>query len=113
MHVWDPIDADGRSYDTGQVYGAVRRLAPLLTRPCTIVDESTVTVGTTVPVTALAQCLAPAGQDVDVDVVRNPEFLREGHAVQDTPPPPRGATPLRGAGQMPFPLTHSGWVPLM
>ncbi|MEU3724603.1 nucleotide sugar dehydrogenase [Streptomyces sp. NPDC031705] len=82
-----PINADGRSYDTAQVYGAVRQLAPLLTRPCTIVGKSTVTVGTTAQVTALAQRLAPAGQDVDV--VWNPEFLREGHAVQDTLRPDR------------------------
>ncbi|EYT80977.1 UDP-glucose 6-dehydrogenase [Streptomyces sp. Tu 6176] len=85
--VGTPIDADGRSYDTGQVYGAVRGLAPHLNRPCTIVGKSTVTVGTTRRVTALAQRLAPAGGRVDV--VWNPEFLREGHAVQDTLRPDR------------------------
>ncbi|MFE3631132.1 UDP-glucose dehydrogenase family protein [Streptomyces goshikiensis] len=85
--VGTPIDADGRSYDTGQVYGAVRQLAPHLDRPCTIVGKSTVTVGTTVQVTALAQRLAPAGERVDV--VWNPEFLREGHAVEDTLRPDR------------------------
>ncbi|MER6217059.1 MULTISPECIES: UDP-glucose dehydrogenase family protein [unclassified Streptomyces] len=85
--VGTPIDADGRSYDTGQVYGAIRQLAPHLDRPCTIVGKSTVTVGTTAQVTALAQRLAPAGQAVDV--VWNPEFLREGHAVEDTLRPDR------------------------
>ncbi|WP_435280113.1 UDP-glucose dehydrogenase family protein [Streptomyces sp. 1222.5] len=85
--VGTPIDADGRSYDTGQVYGAIRQLAPHLDRPCTIVGKSTVTVGTTSQVTALAQRLAPAGQAVDV--VWNPEFLREGHAVEDTLRPDR------------------------
>ncbi|MEU1628214.1 UDP-glucose/GDP-mannose dehydrogenase family protein [Streptomyces sp. NPDC020096] len=85
--VGTPIDADGRSYDTGQVYGAIRQLAPHLDRPCTIVGKSTVTVGTTRQVTALAQRLAPAGERVDV--VWNPEFLREGHAVQDTLRPDR------------------------
>ncbi|MER5348045.1 UDP-glucose/GDP-mannose dehydrogenase family protein [Streptomyces mirabilis] len=85
--VGTPIDADGRSYDTGQVYGAIRQLAPHLNRPCTIVGKSTVTVGTTRRVTALAQSLAPAGEDVDV--VWNPEFLREGHAVEDTLRPDR------------------------
>ncbi|GGZ82034.1 UDP-glucose dehydrogenase family protein [Streptomyces echinoruber] len=85
--VGTPIDADGRSYDTGQVYGAIRRLAPHLDRPCTIVGKSTVTVGTTSQVTALAQRLAPAGERVDV--VWNPEFLREGHAVDDTLRPDR------------------------
>ncbi|MFD5745957.1 UDP-glucose dehydrogenase family protein [Streptomyces sp. NPDC127033] len=85
--VGTPIDADGRSYDTGQVYGAIRQLAPHLDRPCTIVGKSTVTVGTTSQVTALAQRLAPVG--AGVDVVWNPEFLREGHAVQDTLRPDR------------------------
>ncbi|MCX4546626.1 UDP-glucose/GDP-mannose dehydrogenase family protein [Streptomyces sp. NBC_01565] len=85
--VGTPIDADGRSYDTGQVFGAIRQLAPHLTRPCTIVGKSTVTVGTTVQVTALAQRLAPAG--TAVEVVWNPEFLREGHAVEDTLRPDR------------------------
>lgn len=85
--VGTPIDADGRSYDTGQVYGAIRQLAPHLDRPCTIVGKSTVTVGTTRQVTALAQRLAPAGERVDV--VWNPEFLREGHAVDDTLRPDR------------------------
>ncbi|MYQ96740.1 nucleotide sugar dehydrogenase [Streptomyces sp. SID4946] len=85
--VGTPIDADGRSYDTAQVYGAIRQLAPHLNRPCTIVGKSTVTVGTTSQVTALAQRLAPAG--TSVDVVWNPEFLREGHAVEDTLRPDR------------------------
>ncbi|MER6030659.1 UDP-glucose/GDP-mannose dehydrogenase family protein [Streptomyces sp. NPDC001851] len=85
--VGTPIDADGRSYDTRQVYGAIRQLAPHLDRPSTIVGKSTVTVGTTRQVTALVQRLAPAGQAVDV--VWNPEFLREGHAVEDTLRPDR------------------------
>ncbi|MER6432127.1 UDP-glucose/GDP-mannose dehydrogenase family protein [Streptomyces sp900105245] len=85
--VGTPIDADGRSYDTSQVYGAIRQLAPHLDRPCTIVGKSTVTVGTTSQVTALAQRLAPAGEAVDI--VWNPEFLREGHAVEDTLRPDR------------------------
>ncbi|MCF3105363.1 UDP-glucose/GDP-mannose dehydrogenase family protein [Streptomyces roseoverticillatus] len=85
--VGTPIDADGRSYDTRHVYGAIRQLAPHLHRPCTIVGKSTVTVGTTRQVTALAQRLAPAG--TRADVVWNPEFLREGHAVQDTLRPDR------------------------
>ncbi|WP_042422316.1 UDP-glucose dehydrogenase family protein [Streptacidiphilus anmyonensis] len=95
--VGTPIDADGRSYDTAQVYGAIRQLAPHLTRACTIVGKSTVTVGTTAQVAALAQRLAPAGQAVEV--VWNPEFLREGHAVEDTLRPDRliaGVTTAEG-----------------
>lgn len=95
--VGTPIDADGGSYDTGQVFGAVRQLAPHLDGPCTVVGKSTVTVGTTAQVTALVQRLAPAGERVDV--VWNPEFLREGHAVEDTLRPDRliaGLTTVEG-----------------
>ncbi|MFB7375826.1 UDP-glucose dehydrogenase family protein [Kitasatospora purpeofusca] len=95
--VGTPIDADGRSYDTGQVFGAVRQLAPHLKRPCTIVGKSTVTVGTTLKVTELAHRLAPAANLVEV--VWNPEFLREGHAVEDTLRPDRliaGVTSTEG-----------------
>ncbi|MCS0600359.1 UDP-glucose/GDP-mannose dehydrogenase family protein [Streptomyces sp. LP11] len=95
--VGTPIDADGRSYDTAQVFGAIRQLAPHLDQPCTIVGKSTVTVGTTMKVTALAQRLAPAGDGVEV--VWNPEFLREGHAVEDTLRPDRliaGVTTAEG-----------------
>ncbi|MGW2541158.1 UDP-glucose dehydrogenase family protein, partial [Kitasatospora sp. NPDC001574] len=95
--VGTPIDADGRSYDTGQVFGAIRQLAPHLKRACTIVGKSTVTVGTTLKVAELAQRLAPAGDLVEV--VWNPEFLREGHAVEDTLRPDRliaGVTSAEG-----------------
>ncbi|MEU1284065.1 UDP-glucose/GDP-mannose dehydrogenase family protein [Kitasatospora sp. NPDC005856] len=96
LGVGTPIDADGRSYDNGQVFGAVRRLAPHLTEPCTIVGKSTVTVGTTAEVTTLVQRLSPAG--TDVEVVWNPEFLREGHAVEDTLRPDRIIAGVTSAG---------------
>ena len=95
--VGTPIGADGRSYDTAQVFGAIRQLAPHLDQPCTIVGKSTVTVGTTRKVTELSQRLAPAGDQVEV--VWAPEFLREGHAVEDTLRPDRliaGVTTAEG-----------------
>ncbi|MFI6984183.1 UDP-glucose dehydrogenase family protein [Embleya sp. NPDC050154] len=85
--VGTPLHTDGRTYDTGQVLDAIRRLAPLLQRPCTVVGKSTVTVGTTRRLTTLTHHLAPAGEHVDV--IWNPEFLREGHAVDDTLHPDR------------------------
>lgn len=87
LAVGTPIDADGRSYDTGQVFGAARALAPHLIRPCVIIGKSTVTLGTTRDLAALLARLAPAG--TDVEVVWNPEFLREGHAIEDTLRPDR------------------------
>ncbi|MFH8382216.1 UDP-glucose dehydrogenase family protein [Kitasatospora sp. NPDC018058] len=96
LAVGTPIDADGRSYDPGQVFGAARALAPHLTRPCTIIGKSTVTVGTTAHLTRLVQRLAPAGEAVQV--VWNPEFLREGHAVDDTLRPDRLVAGVTGPG---------------
>ncbi|MFF8614935.1 UDP-glucose dehydrogenase family protein [Streptomyces sp. NPDC015350] len=87
LAVGTPIDADGRSYDTGQVFGAARALAPHLTRPTVIIGKSTVTVGTSRDLGALLSRLSPAGEDVEV--VWNPEFLREGHAIDDTLRPDR------------------------
>ncbi|WFB11336.1 nucleotide sugar dehydrogenase [Streptomyces sp. LX-29] len=87
LAVGTPIDADGRSYDTGQVFGAARALAPHMRRPCVIIGKSTVTVGTTRTLAALVARLAPAGSDAEV--VWNPEFLREGHAIDDTLRPDR------------------------
>ncbi|MBB5121286.1 UDPglucose 6-dehydrogenase [Streptomyces eurocidicus] len=52
-----------------------------------IIGKSTITVGTTRDLAALLARLAPAG--TDVEVVWNPEFLREGHAIEDTLRPDR------------------------
>ena len=73
--------------DLSQVDAAIGSLAPLLTRPCTVIGKSTVPVGTAENVRTRLQALAPAG--ADVDLVWNPEFLREGFAVADTLTPDR------------------------
>lgn len=73
--------------DLSQIDAAIGSLAPRLTRPCTVIGKSTVPVGTAENVRARLQSLAPAG--ADVDLVWNPEFLREGFAVADTLTPDR------------------------
>jgi UDPglucose 6-dehydrogenase len=73
--------------DLSQIDSAIGSLAPRLTRPCTVIGKSTVPVGTAENVRARLQALAPAG--ADVDLVWNPEFLREGFAVADTLTPDR------------------------
>ena len=62
-------------------------LAPLLSVPAVIFGKSTVPVGTAARLGARVRQLAPVGEVVDV--VWNPEFLREGFAVQDTLHPDR------------------------
>ncbi|MEV6983089.1 UDP-glucose/GDP-mannose dehydrogenase family protein [Sphaerisporangium sp. NPDC051017] len=78
---------DRGEYDLSQLFSAVSMLAEHLHRPCVIVGKSTVHAGTTAAVRDLVRELAPAGDAVEV--VWNPEFLREGHAVQDTLRPHR------------------------
>ncbi|WP_433607416.1 UDP-glucose dehydrogenase family protein [Prescottella agglutinans] len=73
--------------DLTYVDAVIDRLAPLLTRPAVIFGKSTVPVGTAERLGARARALAPAGDDVEV--AWNPEFLREGFAVQDTLHPDR------------------------
>jgi UDPglucose 6-dehydrogenase len=58
-----------------------------LRRSAVIVGKSTVPVGTAAEVGLRARALASDG--VDVEVAWNPEFLREGFAVQDTLNPDR------------------------
>ncbi|MGW1363564.1 UDP-glucose dehydrogenase family protein [Streptomyces chartreusis] len=87
----DSPDADLRAVDA-----VIEGLAPRLRRPCLIVGKSTVPVGTTARLGARVEELVPRGQDVEV--AWNPEFLREGFAVQDTLRPERLVVGVRSAG---------------
>lgn len=73
--------------DLQYVDAAVETLAPFLTRPSVIYGKSTVPVGTAERLGSLARQLAPAAGSVEV--AWNPEFLREGFAVEDTLHPDR------------------------
>lgn len=73
--------------DLRHVHSVVDTLAPLLDRPAVIVGKSTVPVGTAAELGSRARRLAPASDDVEV--AWNPEFLREGFAVEDTLRPDR------------------------
>ena len=84
--VGTPQAGDG-SADMRQVYAAVDALSPHLSRPCLVVGKSTVPVGTARSLTARIRQAAPAGNEVEV--AWNPEFLREGFAVQDSLSPDR------------------------
>ena len=84
--VGTPESADG-SADLRYAYDAIDALAPYLTRRCLLVGKSTVPVGTAQRLTARVQERAPAGEEVEL--AWNPEFLREGMAVQDSLSPDR------------------------
>ncbi|MFK7757503.1 MAG: UDP-glucose/GDP-mannose dehydrogenase family protein [Flavobacteriales bacterium] len=79
-----PPGEDG-SADLSYVLGVAEELGQLITDYKVIVDKSTVPVGTAEKVTAAVAKNAK----VDFDVVSNPEFLREGFAVDDFMKPDR------------------------
>ncbi|RAU89886.1 UDP-glucose 6-dehydrogenase [Mycobacterium colombiense] len=73
--------------DLRHVYAVIDALVPRLTTSAVLVGKSTVPVGTAAELNQRAAALAPHG--VDVEIAWNPEFLREGYAVQDTLNPDR------------------------
>lgn len=79
-----PEDEDG-SADLSYVVGVAENIGKLMTDYKVIVDKSTVPVGTAERVTKVIAEHAK----VDFDVVSNPEFLREGFAVDDFMKPER------------------------
>ncbi|MGW0455902.1 UDP-glucose dehydrogenase family protein [Gordonia sputi] len=86
--------------DPQYVDSAVEQLVPLLTRDTLIIGKSTVPVGTTERLSEFSRRLS---DDVAVEIAWNPEFLREGHAIEDTLNPDRivlGAYPGGVAEQM-------------
>jgi UDPglucose 6-dehydrogenase len=73
--------------DLSQLHACVEALAPLLRRPCLVAGKSTTPVGTAAALADRLAALAPAGPEAEL--AWNPEFLREGHAVEDTLRPAR------------------------
>ncbi|WP_166207559.1 UDP-glucose dehydrogenase family protein [Cognatiluteimonas telluris] len=87
--VGTPPDEDG-SADLQYVLKVARTIGEHLERPAVVVDKSTVPVGTADKVRAtIAKALAARGADIAFDVVSNPEFLKEGAAVEDCMRPDR------------------------
>ncbi len=73
--------------DMTYVDAAFGSLVPHLRKPSLVVGKSTVPVGSAERLSRLLADRAPAG--ADVELAWNPEFLREGFAVQDTLHPDR------------------------
>ncbi|WP_303316558.1 UDP-glucose/GDP-mannose dehydrogenase family protein [Flavivirga abyssicola] len=79
-----PEDEDG-SADLSYVLGVAKSIGKIINKYKVIVDKSTVPVGTAEKVRAVIADEA----SVDFDVISNPEFLREGFAVDDFLKPER------------------------
>jgi UDPglucose 6-dehydrogenase len=87
--VGTPSDDDG-SADVHNVLAAAKNIAQHMKEHKVVVDKSTVPVGTAERVQAVMQeGLRARGADIAFGVVSNPEFLKEGAAVEDFMRPDR------------------------
>jgi len=87
--VGTPPDEDG-SADLKYVLAVARTIGQHLERAAVVVNKSTVPVGTADKVrAAIAEELRARGADIAFEVASNPEFLKEGDAVNDCMRPDR------------------------
>lgn len=87
--VGTPMGEDGHA-DLSYVLEAAREIGRRITSYCTIVNKSTVPVGTIDLIEQTIQSqLNERGIEIDFDVVSNPEFLKEGVAIKDFMSPDR------------------------
>jgi UDPglucose 6-dehydrogenase len=82
-----PQRHDGLAADLTNLETAIDALAAVLRRPCLVVGKSTVPVGTAGRLAARLVEVAPVGEGAEL--AWNPEFLREGLAIEDTLHPDR------------------------
>lgn len=81
--VGTPPDEDG-SADLQYVLAVAKSIGQYMNDYRVVIDKSTVPVGTAEKVAAcIEQCLAERGLELPFDVCSNPEFLKEGAALED------------------------------
>ena len=78
-------DSDGMP-DMTALNAVIKDVAKAITKYTLVVVKSTVPVGTN---RAVAKMISEANPDADFDVASNPEFLREGSAIEDFMSPDR------------------------
>ena len=87
--VGTPAQADGSS-DVSQIMAVAAEIGRGITGYCTIVNKSTAPVGTVERVQAIVRReLDKRKANIEFDVASNPEFLKEGNAVEDFMRPDR------------------------
>jgi UDPglucose 6-dehydrogenase len=87
--VGTPMSKDG-SADLSSVFTVASQIGELMDKDCTIVTKSTVPVGTGFKVKEIIQKeLNKRGVNFKFNIVSNPEFLKEGSAVNDCMRPDR------------------------
>ena len=82
--VGTPQVADGLDADLSYVFSSLNAIAPIIKPGSLVVGKSTVPVGTAAKMREQLIAINP-----DADLAWNPEFLREGFAVEDTLKPNR------------------------
>jgi UDPglucose 6-dehydrogenase len=90
LAVGTPPSADG-SADLTSLWRVIDQIAPHLARGAIVVTKSTVPVGTNARITALLK----ERTKVECDVASNPEFLKEGAAIDDFMKPDRVVVGVR------------------
>ncbi len=113
--VGTPPDEDG-SADLQYVLVVAKTIGQHLKNPCVVINKSTVPIGTAAKVKKIIQeCLQERDQSINFAVVSNPEFLKEGAAIQDFMNPDRiviGADndwALHQVRQLYAPITDNGF----
>lgn len=82
--------ADDGSANLDYIFSSARDIADNLTHDSLIVIKSTVPVGTAYNVKEkITEILDKRGADIKIDIASNPEFLKEGSAVEDCMRPDR------------------------
>jgi UDPglucose 6-dehydrogenase len=118
--VGTPPDEDG-SADLQYVLAVAKSIAEHMTEYRVVVDKSTVPVGTADRVRDhMNKALSEMGKQVEFDVVSNPEFLKEGAALDDFMKPDRiiigtdnpRTTELLRALYTPFNRNHDRLIPM-
>jgi UDPglucose 6-dehydrogenase len=106
--VGTPTAADGVSADLSAVYGVAKTIAPLLNDYAVIITKSTVPVMTNAEIEAIIRQTNPNAQ---FDICSNPEFLREGAAIDDFLQPDRIVVGVRTDKAKA--LMHQLYLPLL
>lgn len=87
--VGTPMQADGAA-DLRYVLAVAKSIGEQMSHPLIIIDKSTVPVGTADKVSeVIAKQLLKRGKSISFEVVSNPEFLKEGAAIDDFLKPDR------------------------